>query len=68
MAMAVVGQRATSRHVMAFHNSSSSPNVTSNQHVGLLAIPVSGSIISPVAYASETPDRPIGYGAFGVVW
>ncbi|XP_059179241.1 serine/threonine-protein kinase NLK-like isoform X2 [Physella acuta] len=71
MAMAVVGQRverASSRHVMAFHNSSSSPSVTNNQHVGLLAIPVSGSIISPVTYASETPDRPIGYGAFGVVW
>ncbi|CAG5131670.1 unnamed protein product, partial [Candidula unifasciata] len=68
MAMAVVGQRTSSRHVMAFHNSSSSPSVTNSQHVGLLAIPMSGSIISPVTCASETPDRPIGYGAFGVVW
>ncbi|KAK3786096.1 hypothetical protein RRG08_045482 [Elysia crispata] len=68
MAMAVVGQRANTRHVMAFHNPSSSPSVSNNQHVGLLAIPVSGSIIGPVTYASETPDRPIGYGAFGVVW
>ena len=66
--MAVVGQRASSRHVMAFHTATS-PSVSNSQHVGLLAIPVSSSqLYHPVTYPSETPDRPIGYGAFGVVW
>jgi len=68
--MAVVGQRASSRQIMSFHNSSTNQSVSNNHNnVGLLAIPVSGSsLYHPVTYPSETPDRPIGYGAFGVVW
>jgi nemo like kinase len=59
--MAVVGQR-NSRNIMAFHNTSSS------QHA-ILAAASTVPFYQPVVSQTEVqPDRPIGYGAFGVVW
>ncbi|XP_013405440.1 serine/threonine-protein kinase NLK isoform X2 [Lingula anatina] len=58
--MAVVSQRHT-RHMMAFHGSGAP------QHAILAAATV--PYYQTVIPAQDVqPDRPIGYGAFGVVW
>lgn len=59
--MAVVGHRP-SRQIMAFHPPAAS-------HNAILAAASTVPYYSPVLSPSEVPpDRPIGYGAFGVVW
>ncbi|CAH1800382.1 unnamed protein product [Owenia fusiformis] len=59
--MAVVGQRHT-RQMMAFHGNGVS------QHA-ILAAATTVPYYTPVVPTQEVqPDRPIGYGAFGVVW
>lgn len=59
--MAVVGAR-TSRHMMAFPGTATS---ASQQAILAAAQPYYQSPVSP---QDVQPDRPIGYGAFGVVW
>ncbi|ELU07082.1 hypothetical protein CAPTEDRAFT_214926 [Capitella teleta] len=67
--MAVVGQR--SRQLMAFHGPAAA-----SQHAILAAassvVPYYTGAVVPQHSASpvtpSAPDRPIGYGAFGVVW
>ena len=62
MVMAVVGHRGHSRQIMAFHTPASS-------HNAILAAASTVPYFTPVVSPSEMqPDRPIGYGAFGVVW
>ena len=57
--MALVSQR---RQVMAFHGPAAS------QHAILVAA-ATVPYYTPVVPAQDVqPDRPIGYGAFGVVW
>ena len=59
--MAVVGHRH-SRQMMAFHGAAAS------QHA-ILAAAASVPYYQPVVSQQDVqPDRPIGYGAFGVVW
>lgn len=59
--MAVVGHRH-SRQIMAFHNPASS-------HNAILAAAATVPYYTPVVPQTDVqPDRPIGYGAFGVVW
>ncbi|XP_064620351.1 serine/threonine-protein kinase NLK-like [Lineus longissimus] len=58
--MAVIGERHT-RQIMAFHGA------VASQHAILAAATV--PYYQPVVPARDAqPDRPIGYGAFGVVW
>ena len=59
--MAVVGHRH--RQIpMAFH----STNATAQQAIlAAVAVPYYQPIVPP---QDVQPDRPIGYGAFGVVW
>ena len=60
--MAVVGHRGHSRQIMAFHTPASS-------HNAILAAASTVPYFTPVVSPSDVqPDRPIGYGAFGVVW
>lgn len=60
--MAVVGPRHSRQTMMAFHNSAN----TASQHAILAAAqPYYNSTVVP---QDIQPDRPIGYGAFGVVW
>ncbi len=57
--MALVSQR---RQIMAFHGAAAS------QHA-ILAAAATVPYYQPVVAAQDVqPDRPIGYGAFGVVW
>ncbi|XP_013775523.1 serine/threonine-protein kinase NLK-like [Limulus polyphemus] len=60
--MAVVGTR-NRRHMMAFSGPAAT-SVVSHQAILTAAQPY----YSPVAPQDIQPDRPIGYGAFGVVW
>lgn len=59
--MAVVGQRH-SRQMMAFHGAAAA-----SQHA-ILAAAATVPYYQPVVAKDVQPDRPIGYGAFGVVW
>ena len=58
--MALVGHR--SRPIMAFHNGASLPA----SHAILAA--ATSPYYQAVIPRDVQPDRPIGYGAFGVVW
>lgn len=61
--MAVVGQRHT-RHIMAFQGGAPPPP---SQHA-ILTAAVAVPYYQVVPPQDVQPDRPIGYGAFGVVW
>ena len=77
--MAVVGHRHSSRQMMAYHGPAAA---ASHPHAILAAAHTSsvpfytGPVVTqqqPAATPAHTggdvqPDRPIGYGAFGVVW
>ena len=64
--MAVVGEsRHTRQQIMAFHQ----PHGAISQHAILAAAASVPYYQSAVVTARDAqPDRPIGYGAFGVVW
>ncbi|XP_046325747.1 serine/threonine-protein kinase NLK-like isoform X2 [Haliotis cracherodii] len=62
--MAVVGQRHNSRHMMSFQGG---PAQTPTQGA-ILAAAVAVPYYQVVPAQDAQPDRPIGYGAFGVVW
>ena len=57
--MAVVGHR--SRQIMAFHGATA----PSSHAILAASVPYYQSV---VPQQDVQPDRPIGYGAFGVVW
>ena len=57
--MAVVGTRSSRQCMMAFHA------VNGPQNAILAA---AQPMFSSVVPTDAQPDRPIGYGAFGVVW
>ena len=57
--MAVVGTRSSRPCVMAFQ-------AVSGPHNAILA--AAQPTFSSVVPTDAQPDRPIGYGAFGVVW
>jgi len=61
--MAVVGQRHA-RHIMAFQGG---PPPPPSQHA-ILTAAVAVPYYQVVPPQDVQPDRPIGYGAFGVVW
>lgn len=63
--MAVVGERS-SRHqqIMAFHPS----HGALSNHTILAAASVPYYQNNVISHRDAQPDRPIGYGAFGVVW
>ncbi|XP_025090689.1 serine/threonine-protein kinase NLK-like isoform X1 [Pomacea canaliculata] len=63
--MALVGHRH-GRQTMAFHGVSASTTSTPSQQAILAAAVV--PYYPVVASSDGQPDRPIGYGAFGVVW
>uniref|UniRef100_A0A0L8FG69 Uncharacterized protein n=2 Tax=Octopus bimaculoides TaxID=37653 RepID=A0A0L8FG69_OCTBM len=65
--MAVVGHRHT-RHMMAFQGpaATTTPQAPSQQAIlAAVAVPYYQVVPAP---QDVQPDRPIGYGAFGVVW
>lgn len=63
--MALVSHRNT-RQTMAFHGVNGSAASTPSQQAILAAAVVPYyPVVQP---ADAQPDRPIGYGAFGVVW
>lgn len=59
--MAVVGHRHSGRQMMAYHGGAAS-------HNAILAAAATVPYYQPVIQQDVQPDRPIGYGAFGVVW
>lgn len=63
--MAVVGHRHT-RHMMAFQGAPTSTPQAPSQQAILAAVAVPYYQVVPAQ--DIQPDRPIGYGAFGVVW
>lgn len=74
--MAVVGPACRSNGRVNNHLnvsgcvSSSMPAVAHNnqQHQAILAAAQPFYTANPVNFGDVQPDRPIGYGAFGVVW
>lgn len=63
MVMAVVGSRHA-RHIMAFQGA---PPPAPSQHA-ILTAAVAVPFFQVAPPQDVQPDRPIGYGAFGVVW
>lgn len=62
--MAVVGHRH--RQIpMAFHGTNISSNASQQAILAAVAVPYYQPVVTP---QDVQPDRPIGYGAFGVVW
>ncbi|XP_041347446.1 serine/threonine-protein kinase NLK-like [Gigantopelta aegis] len=62
--MALVGNRLPARHIMTFQGGLA--QTTSQQ--AILAAAVTVPYFQVVQPQDIQPDRPIGYGAFGVVW
>ena len=64
--MAVVGSRTSSRHLSMASSMQSQSH--QQQHQAILVPAQTFYSAAPVNVTTEVPDRPIGYGAFGVVW
>lgn len=62
MAMAVVGARTNRHNIMAF------PGMTAASSQQAIIAATQTFYHPPITSQDIQPDRPIGYGAFGVVW
>ncbi|XP_054713178.1 LOW QUALITY PROTEIN: serine/threonine-protein kinase NLK-like [Uloborus diversus] len=62
MAMAVVGARTNRHNIMAF------PGMTAATSTQAIIAATQTFYHPPITTQDIQPDRPIGYGAFGVVW
>lgn len=62
MAMAVVGARTNRHNIMAF------PGMTAATSQQAIIAATQTFYHPPITSQDIQPDRPIGYGAFGVVW